>query len=165
MQKKKLLTAFVLIASGIGFSACSAPAKTPVSENVQQLQQQTVSPSDQPSTSPDGQRMQIPDGSTPIIGKITSIKDDRITIESMQPGADATPSSKMITIMLDSSTQYTGGTKDDLKTDAQIAGYGTENEDGSVTAQMIVLNIQERMGTLPSGAPKNPPAGNRMPQR
>ena len=75
----------------------------------------------------------------PISGEIVSIDDKSITVK-MQDGQ-----SKIV--LISESTQInqaTQASKTDLKQGTTVAVFGSENSDGSVTAQNIQLNPQFR---------------------
>ncbi len=90
-------------------------------------------------------------GARPINGEIISQDDKSITVK-MQDG-----SSKIVILsdqtMINKSSE---GSKSDLKTGEKVAVFGTENSDGSVTAQNVQLNPQIRVfnGSTPSGSPR-----------
>ncbi|MBI4009281.1 hypothetical protein HY357_03540 [Candidatus Roizmanbacteria bacterium] len=76
-------------------------------------------------------------GFRPIAGEIISADDKSITVK-LQDG-----SSKII--LLSDKTEINKAekaTKTDLKTGVQVAVFGNENSDGSITAQNIQLNPQ-----------------------
>lgn len=86
----------------------------------------------------------------PVAGEILSADDKSITVK-MQDG-----SSKIV--LIGGNTQINKAAtavKSDLKIGERVAVFGSENSDGSVTAQSIQLNPQLRggMGT-PSASPK-----------
>lgn len=83
-----------------------------------------------------GQGIAIPSGATPFFGQVTSVNDTTITIQRQGKNANATP----ITLTLTSSTQYTGGTQNDIQTGTRVAGYGIANSDGSLSAEQLVIN-------------------------
>ncbi|OGK20229.1 hypothetical protein A3C23_03285 [Candidatus Roizmanbacteria bacterium RIFCSPHIGHO2_02_FULL_37_13b] len=74
-------------------------------------------------------------GFRPVAGEIISSDSDSITVKS-QDG------SSKIVILNDKTTfnKAEEGSKDDLKTGIEVAVYGSENSDGSVTAQSVQLN-------------------------
>lgn len=81
----------------------------------------------------------------PVNGEIISTDDKSITVK-MQDG-----SSRIV--MLSDKTEINkaaSGTKDDLKVGEKVAVFGTDNTDGSVTAQNIQLNPQFRAGPTPT---------------
>ena len=93
-----------------------------------------------------GQRGQ---GFRPVNGEIISSDDKSITVKS-QDG-----SSKIILVNNTTSINKSSeGLKTDLKTGEKVAVFGTENSDGSITAQNIQLNPLSRgfMGSTPSGS-------------
>lgn len=85
-----------------------------------------------------GQRAQ---GVRAVNGEIISTDDKSITVK-LSDG-----SSKII-LLTDTSTvnKSSEGSKSDLKTGEKVAVFGTENSDGSVTAQNIQLNPTFRVG-------------------
>jgi len=95
-----------------------------------------------------GQRAQ---GLRPVNGEIISSDDKSITVK-LQDG------SSKIVFLTDTTTfsKSEEGSKGDLKTGEKVAVFGTENSDGSVTAQNVQLNPQLRVftGSTPSGTPK-----------
>ncbi len=87
-------------------------------------------------TGRNGTRMQ---GMRPVTGTILSADNTTITVQ-MQDG-----SSRIV--ILSASTDInkaTKATKEDLKTGERVAVFGTQNADGSVTAQSVQLNPQLR---------------------
>ena len=80
-------------------------------------------------------------------GQITEVSDNSITVK-LPDG-----SSKII-ILSDKTTisKAATGSKSDLKSGETVAVFGTSNSDGSLTAQNIQLNPQDR-GIRPSGSP------------
>ena len=73
-------------------------------------------------------------GVRPINGEIISQDDKSITVK-MQDG------SSKIVILLDQTiiNKASEGSKSDLKTGEKVAAFGTENSDGSITAQNISI--------------------------
>lgn len=71
-------------------------------------------------------------GARPVSGEVISQDDDSVTVK-MQDG-----SSKIV--ILSGQTiinKASEGTKSDLKTGERVVAFGTENSDGSITAQNI----------------------------
>jgi ribosomal protein S1 len=90
-------------------------------------------------------------GLRPVSGEIISQDDKSITVK-LQDG------SSRIVILSDQTeiNKTSEGSKEDLKTGERITTFGTENSDGSVTAQNVQLNPQIRVfnGSTPSGSPR-----------
>ncbi len=80
-------------------------------------------------------------GARPVMGEVTSIDDKSITVK-MQDG------SSKIVILPDGVTisKTDSGSKADLKQGSMVAVFGTDNSDGSVTAQNVQLNPMFRFG-------------------
>ena len=93
-----------------------------------------------------GQFFRRQGGTQPVLGEIAETDGNSITVK-MQDG-----SSKIV--ILSSSTSInkaSTGTKDDLKQGERVAVFGTQNSDGSVTAQNVQLNPQmRRFGGTPN---------------
>jgi hypothetical protein len=78
-------------------------------------------------------------GFRPSVGEVLSVDDKSVTIK-MQDG-----STKIV--LLSTATTYSksnSGTKSDMTTGTTIAVFGTENSDGSLTAQNVQLNPTSR---------------------
>lgn len=77
----------------------------------------------------------IKSGFRPVAGEIISVDDNSVTIKL--------PDGSSKIVILSSKTEINTATKGDksqLKVGEQIAAFGSENSDGSVTAQNIQLN-------------------------
>ncbi len=86
-------------------------------------------------------------GARPVIGQIISSDATGITVK-MTDG-----STKIVIVSSSTSiNKFAPGTKNDLKTGETVAVVGTQNSDGSVTAQNIQLNPEMRFGRA-SGSP------------
>jgi|GEM_PF-2770086 hypothetical protein len=100
---------------------------------------QNTAPSDTNSTPKQhGQWQNMPDGSKPFFGQVTVVSGSQITISSRN--------STTVKVTISDSTSFSGGTKDNLTSGTKIAGIGTSNSDGSITATKIQINP-----TMPSG--------------
>lgn len=86
-------------------------------------------------------------GARPVTGEIIGQDDKSITVK-MQDGSSKIVILSAQTVINKAAT----GTKSDLKTGERIAAFGTENSDGSVTAQTVQLNPMIRT-IQPSGTP------------
>ncbi len=87
-------------------------------------------------------------GGRAVSGEILSVDDKSITVK-LQDG-----SSRIV--LLTNATSFSKsaeGSKSDLKTGERVAVFGTENSDGSVTAQNVQLNPQTRFFERPSPTP------------
>jgi hypothetical protein len=85
-------------------------------------------------------------GSKPVSGEIISQDDKSITVKM----ADG---STKIVVLTDSTTinKSSTGTKSDLKTGEKVTAFGSNNSDGSVTAQMVSLGSVMFRGAIPQG--------------
>ena len=90
-------------------------------------------------------------GGRPVLGEIISTDDKSVTVK-MQDG-----STKIVLIPGTTSINKAAqGTKEDLVGGMTIAVFGTENSDGTLTAQNIQLNPQMRMKGPTSSASPSP---------
>lgn len=82
----------------------------------------------------------------PISGEITTVDDESITIKTQDTG------SKII-IISDSTTinKTASGSKSDLSTGVQITVSGSENSDGTVSAQSVYVGTGMLTNTPPNG--------------
>lgn len=100
---------------------------------------QNTTPSDTNSTPKQhGQWQNMPDGSKPFFGQVTAVSGSQITISSKN--------NTTAKVTFSNSTSFSGGTKDSLVNGTKIAGFGTLNSDGSITAVKIQINP-----TMPGG--------------
>lgn len=84
----------------------------------------------------------------PVAGEIIGKDANSITVK-LQDG-----SSKIVLVSDKTAINKAAtATADDLKTGEQVAAFGTQNSDGSMTAQTIQLNPQMRAFGRPSGTP------------
>ena len=90
-------------------------------------------------------------GFRPVVGEILNNDDTSITVK-LQDG------SGKIVLVSDKTeiNKADKASKDELKMGVRVAVFGTDNSDGSVTAQSIQLNPQFRgaFGATPSGSPR-----------
>lgn len=106
----------------------SSPANTESSDR------QTVPPdiSGRPPF-PSGAAMpKIPEGSQPFFGKVSNLDSSSFTVQGPL---------ETVKILVTSSTEFKDGTSADLKNDLRVMGYGTKNDDGTVTALQIQLKV------------------------
>lgn len=99
-------------------------------------------------------------GLRPFFGTVTSVNGSTLTIQmiflargflrstsitpTITPGGTQT-----LTIDLDNSTTYIGGSQGDITINTKIAGIGKVNSDGSITATQVRIHP-----TMPSGFPQ-----------
>jgi hypothetical protein len=100
------------------------------------------SPGKPGSGRPQGTPQSIPDGSKPFFGQVSAVSGSKITLSSMNNSA--------VTVILSSSTEFSGGIKSDIKAGTRVAGYGTTDSGGSVEAVKVMINP-----TVPSGGKPN----------
>lgn len=113
-----------------------------------------------------GGKMQLPAGEKPFFGTVTNVSGSTLTVQmggmmgmmhSMRmknPTTTVTitpPAPRTVTVDLTTSTTYTGGAQSDIAVNTKIAGIGTSNSDGSITALKVQINP-----TMPSGFPHRP---------
>lgn len=138
----------IFIGTGIIFAthqSRQAPqAQNTVQENVPTGAMPTFPPSaEERPSSPSGKpRLDIPEGSQPFFGTVSNLEEGSFSIKS--PMGESK-------ILLTASTVFEGGSSSDLKNDVRIGGYGTKNDDGTITALQIQINpsMPDR-GQLPS---------------
>lgn len=73
----------------------------------------------------------IPDGSQPFFGTVSNLDTSSFTIQSPM-GENK--------ILITSATEFKDGSSSDLKNDIRIAGYGTKNDDNTISALQIQIN-------------------------
>jgi len=79
-------------------------------------------------------------GMRPVVGQIIGSDASSITVKMMDG------STKIVVLSSQTSiNKSASGTKDDLKTGETVAVFGSQNQDGSVTAQNIQINPQMRI--------------------
>ena len=79
----------------------------------------------------------LPVGSKPFFGTITSVSGSQVTIS----GHSRTSSTTVTTIVdITAATQFTGGSQSSLASGTRIAGYGTANSDGSINGVNVQIN-------------------------
>jgi hypothetical protein len=90
-------------------------------------------------------------GFRPVAGEILSIDDTSITVKMPDGGSKIVILSEKTTI-----NKAATALKSDLKVGSQVAVFGQDNSDGSVTAQSIQLDPILRMGgtASPSASPR-----------
>lgn len=91
-------------------------------------------------------------GFRPVSGEIISSDATSVTVK-------LTDGSTKIVILTDKMTvnKAEAGTKDDLKTGQSVAVFGSENADGTVTAESVQLNPLLRIGGLRGASPSAAP--------
>lgn len=88
-------------------------------------------------------------GGRPIVGEILSLDDKSITVE-LQDG-----SSKIVLLPESVTVSKTdSGSKADLKNGVNVGIFGTDNQDGSITAQNVQINPAFRNITSGGGSPR-----------
>jgi len=141
MNKNILTTIIVaLIVGAVGFFGGQKYESYKISKNPRSFFMQTQG-------GPNGQGNQNRNrfsGGRPVVGEIVGMDDKSITVKM----ADG---STKIVILSDSTTynKSAEGSKDDLKVGESVGVFGTDNSDGSVTAQNVQLNPQFRAATNP----------------
>ncbi len=141
-MKKEHIIVVILLVAVVATAAFFGGVKYQQSKVTQGSQQAN-------RTGQNGQRQgggQGRNGFRPIVGDITAVDDKSITVK-MQDG-----STKIIILASSLTvTKTDSGSKDDLKTGTHVGIFGSDNSDGSVTAQNIQLNPMFRTGG-PGGA-------------
>ena len=96
-------------------------------------------------------------GFRPVNGEITSADTKSITVK-------LTDGSSKIVIFSDKTliNKADSATVTDLKVGEKVAVFGSDNTDGSVTAQNIQLNpiVRDLPGNIPTGSQPSPNGGN-----
>jgi hypothetical protein len=135
----------------------SNPSNYNSNANAPDATNSTPSPASNNAQGRSGLMANIPAGSKPIFGQVSSVSGSRIVVTSMSrqgsgAGTDSTttPTKTTINVTLASSTIFSGGTKDTIVIGTLIFGYGTVNADGSINATNIQINP-----TMPSSGKFN----------
>lgn len=111
----------------------SVPNQDVSSPDINPTPSQNTAPSDTNSTPKQhGQWQNMPDGSKPFFGQITAVSGSQITISSRN--------NTTAKVTFSDATSFGGGTKNNLSSGTKIAGIGTSNSDGSITATKIQIN-------------------------
>lgn len=92
------------------------------------------------------QRQGTRGGFQPVSGEIIKSDEQSVTVK-LNDG------STKIVFLTDKTTinQSSGGSKDDLQTGVKVAIFGTQNDDGSVSAQSVQINPIDREVILNGG--------------
>lgn len=105
-------------------------------------------------------KMNLPQGEKPFFGTVTAVNGSTLTVQMMWMMGSGPmhmrrtqttitpPASKSMTIDLTSATTYTGGSQSDIVVNMKVAGVGTSNSDGSITAIKVQINP-----VMPTGFP------------
>lgn len=138
MNKSTLIAivviAVILIGTGIYFATRqSKRAQNPIQERMQTSNMPSSSPSlgARPPLPSGGRMRDIPEGSQPIFGTISNLEEGSFSIKS--PMGE-------FKVVFTVSTLFEGGSSSELKNDVRVGGYGTKNEDGTITALQIQIN-------------------------
>lgn len=86
-----------------------------------------------------------PQGLRPVNGEIISVDEKSITVKMVDGSSRIVLLSEKTEI-----NKAASGTKEDLKVGERVAVFGSENSDGSVTAQNIQLNPILRGNPMPT---------------
>jgi hypothetical protein len=89
------------------------------------------------STRPGFGMPNLPPGSRPFFGTVASVSGSQITISGHSRNSSSTVST---IIDITGSTQFTGGSQSSIISGARVAGVGTVNSDGSITASSLQIN-------------------------
>jgi hypothetical protein len=153
MHKSMLPVSYImtifLIGTGIFFAACQ-PEKTPnigLEESSIKIrptfppntEERPASPSasalpdmkGKPPMPSGGLRQNIPEGSQPFFGTVSNLSEGSFSIKS--PMGESK-------IVFTASTTFEGGSSSNLKNDVRVGGYGTKNNDNTITALKIQIN-------------------------
>ena len=138
-MKSNMIVVIVVVALVIGAGAFYGGTKYQMSKTPARGQIQDGQARNRQG-GPNGQG-RFANGGGRVRGDIISQDDKSITVK-MQDG------SSKIVLVGDSAaiSKSSGGSKSDLKTGERVAIFGTDNSDGSVTAQTIQLNPMFRGG-------------------
>jgi hypothetical protein len=116
-----------------------------------------------------GMMMKLPAGERAFFGNVTAVNGSTLTVQRQimrfrpygngnAPSPAVSPMPQTITVTINSSTKISGGSQSNISTSSRIAGIGTVQSDGSITAIQLRINP-----TMPSGFPRrfrnnfNPP--------
>jgi len=107
-----------------------------------------------------GEMRKLPAGEKLFFGTVTAVNGSTLTVQMQRPMRPSQPSitpsiSQTQTVTLTSTTTYTGGSQTSIAVNTRIAGMGTTNSDGSITATQVRINP-----TAPTGFHRRNREGN-----
>lgn len=84
----------------------------------------------------------IPTGEQPFMGTVSNLEGSSFSVKG--PMGESK-------IIFTASTTFEGGSSSDLKNDVRVGGYGTKNDDGTISASQIQINpSMPEKGQIPS---------------
>lgn len=86
-------------------------------------------------------------GFRPVNGEVLSVDDKSMTVKLADGGSKIVLFSESTTF-----NKSDAATKANVKAGEKVAAFGTENSDGSITAQSVQLNPTMRFGDSPRGS-------------
>ena len=129
MSKKAIITIAILvvmIGGGIAYYSMQAQGRSGFGARNGNF-------ADNASPTGRGMMRNLPTGSEAVFGTIGTVSSDTFTM------TDRSGSVKSVTVTPD--TQFTGGTKADLKAGARVGGFGSTTPDGGIVATQIRLGM------------------------
>lgn len=104
----------------------------------------------------------LPEGSRPFFGTVKSVDGSLVILSSFR-GREGGSGDTSLAVKVSGSTEISGGIQSDIAGGTRIAGYGPENDDGSIAAEKIQINPELPQG---GGSPENrQPDGQNGPAR
>ena len=88
-------------------------------------------------------------GERPVVGEIISLDDKSITVKLQDASSKIILLSESVTV-----SKTDSGSKADLKNGINVGVFGTENQDGTITAQNVQINPSFRGMTSGGGSPR-----------
>lgn len=132
-----MLTSLLILPVVALFAAGCASSKAPATNSAPTANGPGGQYSSSTHRSGRGMAQNVPAGDKSFFGMVSVVNGSTVTLS----GRATT------TVMLTSSTKYTGGAQTDIQIGKRILGYGTPNADGSITA----VNVTVNMPNMPQG--------------